>query len=52
MAEDVSGAAFIFADAQDNLLEILAVKNGVACLVEPDEAPSTTVAPETFGVNV
>ena len=52
MAEDAAGAALIFAATWGNLLEILTVENCVPRLVEPGEAPSMTVAQETFGVTV
>ena len=52
MAEDAVGAKFLFAAARGNLLEILTVENCVPRLVEPGEAPSMTVAQETFGVTV
>ena len=52
MAEDVAGAILFFVAARGHLPEILVVENGGPCPVEPSEAPSTTEAPETFGVTV
>ena len=52
MLEDAAVAALLFAAAWGNLLEILDVENGIPCPVELGEAPSTTVAPETFYVTV
>ena len=52
MAEDVSGTAFIFVASWGHLPDILVVENGGPRLVEPDEAPSTTVALETVVVTV
>ena len=52
MAEEVTSAAFLFAAARGHLPEISVVENGGPRLVEPGEAPSKTVAPETFGVTV
>ena len=51
MAEDVAGAVLFFVAAQ-GLLEIMIVENGGPYPVEPGEALSMTVAPETFGVTV
>ena len=50
MVEEVSGPIFFLAAAKGHLLNILVVKNSGPCPVEPGKAPSTTVAPETFGV--
>ena len=52
MAGDVTGAAFFFAAARVHLPYILVVENGGPRLVGPGEAPSTTVALETFGITV
>ena len=52
IAEDSADSAFLFAATQCNHLEILTVENGGPHLVEPEEAPSTTVAQETFGITV
>ena len=52
MGEDVAGTAFPFAAARGHLPDILVVENGGPRLVEPDEAPSTTVAPETVVITV
>ena len=51
-ADDAAGAASFFAAARYNLLEILDLENGNHCPLKPSEAPSRTVAPETFGVTV
>ena len=52
MAEDADDAVLIFTAARCNLSEILTVENGGPRLVEPEEAPSTTVAQETIGITV
>ena len=52
MAEDVAGAAFLFAADWGHLLEILVGENGGPRPVEPGEALSTTVALETVGVTI
>ena len=51
MAFGASGAAFLFTAVRRDLLDIL-VKNGAPPPYELGKAPSTTVATETFGVNV
>ena len=52
MAEDVAGASLLFAATWDHLPDILVVENVSPRPVKPGKAPSTTVAPETFGVTV
>ena len=51
MALAAAGATFLLAANQKNLSEIL-VQNSRPPQGEPGKAPSTTVAPETFGVTV
>ena len=52
MADDSTGAALLFAAAQDNLLDIVAEENSVPRPVEAGKASSTTIETETFGINV
>ena len=52
MGEDVAGTAFPFAAARGHLPEISVVENDGPHMVEQGEAPSMTVAPETFRVTV
>ena len=52
MAEDVAGTTFLFAADWGHLLKIVVGENGGHRPVEPSEAPSTTLAPETVGVTV
>ena len=52
MLEDVAGAAFLFSAARVHFPEILVVENGGPSPVEPGDALSTTVVPETVVVAV
>ena len=50
MAEEVAGAAFLFAATWGHLSDILVVENGGPHPVELGKATLTTVTLDTFGI--